>query len=60
MLTSIKSDYCNILDIESHAKGKTLVEPSDGRIFDYRKMLEIVNELNRPLTEEEAAPYRIK
>ena len=37
-----------------------LTEPSDGKIFDYRKMIKEVEVLGRPLTEQEAEQYRIK
>lgn len=50
----------DIIDLERYAKDTRLTEPSDGKIFDYRKMLEIVNELGRPLTEKEAEKFRIK
>lgn len=51
--------YNTVIDLEKYTQDGLLVEPSDGRIFDYRKMLDRVNELGRPLTEEEAAPYRV-
>jgi len=37
-----------------------LTEPSDGKIFDYRRMLDAVKQLERPLTDQEAEEYRIK
>ena len=37
-----------------------LTEPSNGNVFDYRKMYEAVKLLGRPLTEKEAEKYRIK
>lgn len=47
-------------ELEQYAKDGRLTEPSDGKIFDYRKMLEIVMEIGRPLTEQEAGQYRIR
>ncbi len=60
MLAMAKTNYGNVVDLERYAKDTRLTEPSDGKIFDYRKMLEIVNELGRPLTEKEAEKFRIK
>ena len=37
-----------------------LTEPSDGKIFDYRRMYELVEQLGRPLTDKEAEKFRIK
>lgn len=48
------------IDLEQYAKDSRLTEPSDGKIFDYRKMLELVKQLGRPLTEKEAEDFRIK
>ena len=47
-------------DLAEYAKDGRLTEPSDGKIFDYRKMLELVKQLGRPLTEKEAEDFRIK
>lgn len=57
---SATSNYGSVIDLEQYLPDGRLVEPSDGRAFDYRKISEIVKELNRPLTEEEAEQYRIK
>ena len=53
-------DVTNVIDLEQYAKDSRLTEPSDGKIFDYRKMLELVKQLGRPLTEKEAEDFRIK
>lgn len=55
-----KQNYGNVIDLEQYAKDSRLTEPSDGKIFDYRKMLELVKQLGRPLTEKEAENFRIK
>lgn len=60
MLAMAKNEYGNIVNLERYAKDSRLTEPSNGKIFDYRKMLGIVKQLGRPLTEEEAEQYRIK
>lgn len=46
--------------MEKDLKDGRLTEPSDGKIFDYRKMLKEIQTLGRPLTEQEAEQYRIK
>lgn len=60
MLTMTKTNYGKVIDLESFAKDSRLTEPSDGKIFDYRKMLELVKKLGRPLTDKEAEQFRIK
>lgn len=60
MLAMAKQNYGNVIDLEQYAKDSRLTEPSDGKIFDYRKMLELVKQLGRPLTEKEAEVFRIK
>lgn len=55
-----KTNYGKVIDLESFAKDSRLTEPSDGKIFDYRKMLELVKKLGRPLTDKEAEQFRIK
>ena len=60
MLAVAKQNYGKVIDLEQYAKDSRLTEPSDGKIFDYRKMLELVNQLGRPLTEKEAEDFRIK
>ncbi|MDE6388370.1 MAG: hypothetical protein K2L82_11265 [Lachnospiraceae bacterium] len=56
----VKNEYGNIIDLEKYSTDGRLTEPSDGKIFDYRKMLEVIEQLGRPLTEKEAEQYRIK
>lgn len=60
MLTMTKTEYGKVIDLEQYTKDGRLTEPSDGKIFDYRKMFEVVKSLGRPLTEKEAEQYRIK
>lgn len=55
-----ENEYGNIINIEQHAKDSRLTEVSNGKIYDYRKMLGVVKQLGRPLKEEEAEKYRIK
>jgi hypothetical protein len=60
MLVMGKSNYGNVIDIEKYSDDTRLTEPSDGKIFDYRRMLDIVNQLGRPLNDKEAEQFRIK
>lgn len=50
----------HMINLEEYSCDGRLTIPSDGKIFDYRKMLDVVKELGRPLTEEEAEQYRMK
>ena len=52
------TDYTH--DIAYYAKDSRLTEPSDGKRYEWRKMIELSKELGRPLTEEEAEEFRIK
>ena len=46
-------------DIAYYAKDSRLTEPSDGKQYEWRKMIEYSKELGRPLTNEEAEKFRI-
>lgn len=46
-------------DIAYYAKDSRLTEPSDGKRYEWRKMIERSKELGRPLTEEEAEEFRV-
>lgn len=52
------TDYTH--DIAYYAKDSRLTESSDGKRYEWRKMIELSRELGRPLTEEEAEEFRIK
>lgn len=60
MLAVAKQNFGNVIDLEKYANDSRLTEPSDGKVFDYREMLEVVKQLGRPLTEKEAEKFRIK
>ncbi len=55
-----KINYGQIVDLEQYAKDGRLTDPSDGKIYDYREMIERVAQLGRPLTDKEAEQFRIK
>lgn len=47
-------------DISDYARDGRLTEPSDGKSYEWRKLIETVKELGRPLTEEEAEKFQRK
>lgn len=49
-----------IHDIAYYAKDSRLTEPSDGKRYKWREMIELSKELGRPLTDEEAEEFRIE
>ena len=51
------ADYAH--DIAYYANDSRLTEPSDGKRYEWRKMIEYSKELGRPLTDEEAEGFRI-
>jgi len=57
-MTKKKITFTN--DITDYAKDGRLTEPSDGKRYEWRKMITRVKQLGRPLTEKEAENYRIK
>ena len=54
MLATMKNEYNKLSDI-----GR-LTEPSNGKRFEWREMIEEVKKLGRPLKEEETKKFRIK
>jgi len=60
MLAKTKTVCKNIDHLEQYLKDSRLTDISDGKVFDYHKMLELVQQLKRPLTEKEAGQFRIK
>ena len=60
MLTMAKENYGKVIDLEKYASDGRLTEPSDGSRFEWRKMIEEVKRLGRPLTNSEMEKYRVK
>ena len=46
-------------DIADYAKDGRLTEPSDGKRYEWCKMIELVKKLDRPLTDQEAEQFGI-
>jgi hypothetical protein len=53
-------EQVELLDLEQYSSDGRLTEASDGSVFDYRKMYEIVEMIGRPLSVQEAEEYRIR
>lgn len=47
-------------DIAYYTKDGRLTEPSDGKKYEWQKLLEHFNKLGRPLTEEEVEKFKIQ
>lgn len=47
-------------DIADYAKDTRLTEPSDGKRYEWRKMIDLSMKLGRPLTDEEAEEFRVE
>ena len=60
MLTMEKKSVNIFEDIADYAKDGRLTAPSDGKRYEWRKMIELVKQLGRPLTDQEAEQFRIK
>ena len=55
----LSANYGKVIDLESFMTDSRYTEPSDGKTFDIRKMLEEVKRIGRPLTDNEAEKFRI-
>ena len=60
MLTMERKAITFLDDIADYAKDGRLTEPSDGKRYEWREMIELVKQLGRPLTDNEAEQFRIK
>ena len=60
MLTMERKSVTFFDDIADYAKDGRLTEPSDGKRYEWRKMIDLVQQLGRPLTDKEAEQFRIK
>lgn len=60
MLAMIEKVIDDTHDISYYAKDSRLTEPSDGKRYEWRKMIELSKKLGRPLTDEEAEIFRVE
>lgn len=60
MSVIMNKNYGKVIDLESCMTGSLYTEPSDDKHFAWRKMIEKVKELGRPLTDEESKSFEIK
>ena len=60
MITTMKNQYGKVVDLERFVKDGRLTEHSDGNRFEWRKMIDEVKRLGRPLTEHESEKFKIK
>lgn len=60
MLTVNKAKYGDVVDLEQYFPEGRLTEPTDGKRYEWRKMIELVKEFGRPLTESESERFRIR
>ena len=57
---ALADDTGKVVDLERFVTDGRLTEPSDGKRFEWRKMIDEVKKLGRPLTEDEAEKFRVK
>lgn len=60
MLAMAKNQYGNVVDLEKYSNDGRLTESSNNKRYEWRKMIELVERLGRPLTEKESEEFRIK
>ncbi|RGR59066.1 hypothetical protein DWY33_07125 [Dorea formicigenerans] len=49
----------NSIDWEASMEGGRFTEPSDGKVYRWREMIEKSKVLGRPLTDEETEEFRV-
>ena len=59
MMLSV-ANYGEVVNLEKFANDGRLTEPSDGKGYDWRKMISRVEKLGRPLTNKETEDFRLK
>lgn len=59
-MLATKNGYGKVINLEKYAKDGRLTEPSDGKRYAWRSMIEQVKELGRPLTPTEIKHFEIK
>ena len=57
---ALADDTGRVVDLERFVTDGRLTEPSNGKRFEWREMIEEVKKLGRPLKEEETKKFRIK
>lgn len=50
MLAMAKNQYGNVVDLEKYSNDGRLTEPSNNKRYEWRKMIELVERLGRPLS----------
>ncbi len=60
MITMMKNQFGKVVDLEKFVTDGRLTEPSGGKRFEWRKMIDEVKKIGRPLTEDEAEKFKIK
>lgn len=54
-----KNEFDYSTDISDYAKDGRLTEPSDGKRYDWMKMINLSKKLGRPLTVSESSKFAI-
>ena len=60
MLAMAEKQYRDVVNLEQYADDGRLTEPTNGKRYDWRKMIDMVEKLGRPLNEKEVENFRIK
>lgn len=60
MLAMARKQYGNIVNLEKFADDGRLTEPSNGKKYDWRKMIDKVEKLGRPLNDRETENFKMK
>jgi len=58
MMTASKMRFGNLLEFGNAFEDGRLTEESNGERFDYRKAIELMHKLGRPLTDQEAKEFK--
>ena len=60
MLVMTRKQYGNVVKLERYVNDGRLTEPSNGKRYNWKKMIDASEKVGRPLNEKEIESYRIK
>ena len=60
MLVMTRKQYGNVVKLERYVNDGRLTEPSNGKRYNWKKMIDSAEKVGRPLNEKEIESYRIK
>lgn len=60
MLAMAEKQYRDVVNLEQYADDGRLTEPTNGKRYDWRKMIDTSKKLGRPLSGKEVEIFRMR